>query len=252
VIGAGVVGWDITERKRAEEALRLATEELKRSNDDLQQFAYVASHDLQEPLRVVTGFLDLLKGRYQGKLDAKADEYIGFAVDGATRMSGLIRDLLAYSRVGSKGLQPRSVAVREVLDQAMTMLGRSVDESGARITIRDLPTVQADGTQLAQVFQNLVGNALKFRSERPPEIEVGARREAGEWRFWVKDNGIGLDPAQSRLAFELFQRLHDRTKYPGTGMGLAICKKIVERHGGRIWVESEPGEGSTFWFTLPA
>jgi PAS domain S-box-containing protein len=248
--GIIIFSEDVTAHKQAESRLRHAADELARSNKDLEQFAYVASHDLQEPLRQVSSFVTLLRDRCQGKLDSSADEYIKYAVDGASRMSALITDLLTYSRVGSKGMNPRSVNLREPLDRAMALLGKAVAESGAKITVADLPTVDADGGQLSQVFQNLVGNALKFRSERPLEIEIGARRKTGDWVLWVKDNGIGLDPAQGSRVFELFRRLHDRGKYPGTGIGLAICKKIVERHGGRIWVESVPGEGSTFFFTI--
>jgi PAS domain S-box-containing protein len=244
---------NITERKRADEELRRAAEDLARSNKDLEQFAYIASHDLQAPLRQVTAFMKLLRERYGGTLDARADEYINFAVDGAAQMTALITDLLAYSRAGNKDAKLQEVNLREPLDRAITALGGAIAESGARVDIGDLPAVQAHSGQLTQLFQNLVGNAVKFRRDGvPPQIDVGARRHGSYWLLWVKDNGIGLDPAQSSRAFELFRRLHGDSKYPGTGIGLAICKKIVERYGGRIWVESSPGEGSTFWFTLPA
>jgi signal transduction histidine kinase len=239
------------ERRQAEEALRYAVDELSRSNQDLEAFAYLASHDLQSPLRIVTGMLNLLRERYQGQLDAKADECLNFALAGAKQMSELINDLLTYSRVGNKELEVQSINLQEPVYRALKLLRPALDASGAKIAVpADLPKVQAHPGELAQVFENLIGNAVKFRSERPPEIEVGAKRDEDQWLVWVKDNGIGLDPKQADLAFELFRRLHDRSKYPGTGIGLAICKKIVERHDGRIWVESEPGKGSTFFFTL--
>jgi two-component system, chemotaxis family, sensor kinase Cph1 len=227
-------------------------EDLARSNQDLEQFAYVVSHDLQEPLRVVTMFLELLQNRYRDRLDATADEFIGHSVDGAQSMSRMIRDLLVYSRVGSQGLQPARVDLGDILDRALVNLRVAIDESKAVITHDPLPTVTADVSQMTQVFQNLIGNALKFRADdRCPEVHIGVRQENGVWVFQVKDNGIGIDPKQADRLFTLFHRLHDRSKYPGTGIGLAICKKIVERHGGRIWIESKAGEGSTFCFTLP-
>ncbi len=237
-------------RIQSEEALHRTAEELARSNKDLEQFAYVASHDLREPLRTVTGFVQILQDRYQDKLDARAGEYINFAVEGARRMQQLIDDLLTYSRVGS------SAAIKlwntqKSLDRALSFLKGSIAESKAWITVDPMPTLYADGTLLAQVFQNLIGNAIKFRSEAPPEIHIGAKRSKDAWLFWVKDNGIGMDPEYSQKIFVIFKRLHTRDKYPGTGIGLAICKKIVEQHGGEIWVESESGKGSTFYFTLP-
>lgn len=245
-------------RERTDE-LEQQTRELARSNAELEMFAYVASHDLQEPLRGVAGCMQLLERRYKGKLDASADELIAHAVDGATRMQALVHDLLAFSRVGTraKAFEPVDVAV--LVGRALANLRAAIEESGARVTQDALPTVIAEPTQLTQLFQNLVGNAIKFqRPGVPPEIHVGARRDedAGEWRFWVRDNGIGIDAQYAERIFVIFQRLHTRTAYPGTGIGLAVCKKIVERHGGRIWVESapapgEPGAGSTFFFTLP-
>jgi PAS domain S-box-containing protein len=244
---------DITERKRSEEALKKTADDLKRSNQDLEAFAHVAGHDLQEPLRMVSSFLTLLQEKYGTSLDAKAREYIGFSVEGATRMSDLINDLLDYSRVNSKGKQPGPVALRVVVDDAETNLRVAIDESGAVLTVDPLPTVMADETQMRQVFQNLIGNALKFRvAGRRPEVRIGVRQESGEWVFRVQDNGIGIPPDQQGRLFVIFERLHTRDEYPGTGIGLAICKRIVERHGGRIWVESEPGKGSAFCFTLPA
>jgi PAS domain S-box-containing protein len=249
---------DVTERRRAEEAIREANkhlrdqaEELTAINRDLEQFAYIASHDLQEPLRAVAGFVTLLKQRYRGKLDEKADGYINSAVEGVSRMQALINGLLEYSRVGTRGDVPEPFSAEDALKEALENLQTLIQESGATITSDPLPRVRADGVQLTHVFQNLIANAIKFRSERTPEIQVGSRRQAGSWLFWVRDNGIGIEPQYYGRIFLIFQRLHTRTKYPGTGIGLAICKRIVERHGGNIWVESQPGQGSTFYFTLP-
>jgi signal transduction histidine kinase len=242
---------DVTERKRAELALEQRSAALARSNADLEQFAYVASHDLQEPLRMVTSYLQLLARRYQGRLDRDADEFIGFAVDGAARMRALINDLLAYSRVGTRGEPVVPTAVEEVLAQARANLQLAIGECGATLTHDPLPTVPADPAELAQLLQNLIGNALKFRGAAPPRVHVSAKPNGREWLFAVADNGIGLDPQYRERIFTIFQRLHTRDRYPGTGVGLAICKKIVERHGGRIWVESKPDEGATFYFTMP-
>ncbi|NLP64601.1 sensor histidine kinase [Paraburkholderia sacchari] len=243
---------DITERRRAEDALQERTDELARSNRDLEQFAYVASHDLQEPLRAVAGPLQLLQRRYEGQLDARADEYIGHAVEGAARMQALIEDLLTYSRVGRAENVFQPTECEAALDYALKNLSTAIEEAGAQVHRGPLPTVRAIAPQLSLLFQNLVGNAIKFRrKEGPVEIRVGAEPRGGVWQFRVKDYGIGIDAQYFERIFLIFQRLHTRRDYPGTGIGLALCKRIVERHGGRIWVESEPGKGTTFFFTLP-
>jgi signal transduction histidine kinase/DNA-binding LacI/PurR family transcriptional regulator len=239
--------------EQAERALEQKAEELVQSNQELEQFAYVASHDLQEPLRMVTSYLQLLKRRYGGQLDEAADEFIEFAVDGASRMQQLINALLMYSRIGTKGEPPVPIASEKALNQALLNLQVAIEEKQAIITYDELPIVVADELQLAQLFQNLVGNAIKFHREGvKPEVHIGARREGHMWQFCVRDNGIGIEPRHFDHLFELFRRLHARDEYPGTGIGLAVCKKIADRHGGRIWVESEPELGSTFFFTLPA
>jgi len=243
---------DITERKRAEEALKEKTEELARSNKDLEQFAYVASHDLQEPLRMVTSYVQLLARRYKGKLDSDADDFIGFAVDGAIRMWKLINDLLTYSRVGMRGKELEPTDCETILNQSLNNLKVAMGEKEAVVTHDPLPTVMAESPQLGQLFQNLIGNAIKFRGNEAPRIHVSASRNGNGWTFSVRDNGMGIAPEYAERIFIIFQRLHNRKEYPGTGIGLAICKKIVERHGGRIWVESEVGKGATFYFTLPA
>jgi light-regulated signal transduction histidine kinase (bacteriophytochrome) len=247
------ISRDITERKRAEEALAQRAEELARSNSDLEQFAYVASHDLQEPLRMVVSYLQLLERRYKGQLDERADRHIGYAVDGAKRMQRLINDLLTYSRVGRRGDTQALTDAEQVLQHTLRDLGQVIEESGATVEHDPLPVVHADPTQLGQLLHNLIANALRFRGDAPPRVYVGARYapDANEWVFEVNDNGIGIAPEYFDRIFIIFQRLHGRDEYPGTGIGLAICKKIVERHGGRIWVESEPGQGATFFFTLP-
>jgi len=228
-----------------------ANEELERSNAELEQFAHIASHDLQEPLRMVSSYMELMKRRYKGKLDSDANDFIGFAVDGANRMQTLINDLLAFSRVGTRGKLLTPTDCETLLGHTLSDLKVSIEDSGAVITHDPLPTVIADGAQLAQVFQNLIGNAIKFKSEEPPRIHISAERRAGEWVFTVSDNGIGIDTKYFERIFVIFQRLHSREEYSGTGIGLSVCKKIVERHGGRMWVESEPERGSTFYFTIP-
>jgi signal transduction histidine kinase/ABC-type uncharacterized transport system substrate-binding protein len=239
------------QRKRAEDDLKRTVTDLERSNTELEQFAYVASHDLQEPLRMVSSYMELMKRRYEGKLDSDADEFIGFAVDGANRMKTLINDLLTFSRVGTRGKPLTPTDCETLLSQTLSDLKVSIEDSGAVITHDTLPTVMVDGSQLAQVFQNLIGNAIKFRGEAPPRVHIAAERKSGEWIFTVADNGIGISPEYFERIFVIFQRLHARDEYSGTGIGLAVCKKIVERHGGRMWVESEMGKGSTFHFTIP-
>jgi len=239
------------ERRLGEEAIQATTAKLRQSNRDLAQFASVASHDLKEPLRMVASFTELLARKYRGKLDADADEYIGFAVDGAKRMQVLIDDLLQYSRITSQGRPPERSAAGEALALAILNLQGAIRESSAVITHDPLPLVDADASQLAMLFQNLLGNAIKFRGPAPPRIHITATREEQVWHFTVTDDGIGIDPRHHQRIFEIFQRLHTRAEYPGTGIGLALCKRIVERHGGRIWVGSEPGQGTIFHFTLP-
>jgi PAS domain S-box-containing protein len=245
---------DISARKRTEERLIKTVGELKRSNDELEQFAYVASHDLQEPLRMVASYTQLLAKRYRGRLDSDADEFIAYAVDGSNRMQQLIEDLLAYSRAGTEGKALRKISSERALQEALANLRLTIEESGALVTHGSLPDITTDDTQLTQVFQNLVGNAIKYRSVEVPRIHISAAAHGGnEWIFSVGDNGLGIDPKYFAKIFILFQRLHGRDAFEGTGIGLAICKKMLERLGGRIWVESQPGKvmGSTFYFALP-
>jgi PAS domain S-box-containing protein len=243
---------DITERKKSEERLVKTVGELKRSNDELQQFAYVASHDLQEPLRMVASYTQLLAKRYTGLLDSDADEFIAYAVDGSKRMQGLIQDLLAYSRAGTNGKDLHQISSEKALKDALANLRATIQDSGALVTHDLLPVITTDDTQLTQVFQNLVGNAIKYRSAEVPRVHVSAtKNDRKEWTFSVRDNGLGIDPQYFERIFVLFQRLHGRKEFEGTGIGLTICKKIVERLGGRIWVESQPEKGSTFYFALP-
>ncbi|MBI4820978.1 MAG: PAS domain S-box protein [Deltaproteobacteria bacterium] len=241
---------DISDHRKAQEVLERQARELARSNADLQQFAYVASHDLQQPLRMVASFTDLLARRYRGKLDARADEYIAFAVDGAKRMQALINDLLAYSLLETtRQFEPCDMS--SILDDALSDLRVAISECRAEIIRSPLPSVLGERTQLVQVFENLIANAVKFRSEAPPRIDISSTRVGDEWVFSVRDNGIGVDPEFATRAFEIFQRFHDRDRYAGTGIGLAVCKRIVERHAGRIWVESAEGGGSVFRFAIP-
>jgi PAS domain S-box-containing protein len=266
IVGSIALGADITRRKQAEDKLHQTLNELARSNAELERFAYVASHDLQEPLRMVASFVQLLAERYQGQLDADADEFIRFAVDGAQRMHQLINDLLAYSRISTRGRSLEPTDAGAVLDDALWNLNYAIEEASATVTHDPLPTVLADHTQLLQIFQNLIGNAIKFRGEVPPVVHISAQAENAQqgnegnppfphpafFVFSVRDNGIGIAPEYHDRIFGVFQRLHTRTEYPGTGIGLAICRRVIERHGGRIWVESQFGQGTTFYFTLPA
>jgi signal transduction histidine kinase len=240
------------ERKRAQESLAQKVEELARSNADLEQFAYVASHDLQEPLRMVSAYTQLLAERYRGKLDDQADKYIHYAVDGATRMQSLIHDLLAFSRVGRQETAVASTDCNELVECAMENLRAAILESGAVVTPGPLPLLLANGSQLQQVFQNLIGNAIKFRRAQAPVIQISAEKLGTEWLFSVADNGIGISAEHAESVFVIFNRLHTRTEYAGNGIGLAICRKIVERHGGKIQAVPHEGGGTIFNFTLPA
>ncbi|MBI5184587.1 MAG: two-component sensor histidine kinase [Nitrospinae bacterium] len=235
---------EIVERDRVKKLL-------DQSNKELQQFAYIASHDLQEPLRMVSSYVQLLQKKYKGKLDSDADEYIEFASDGARRMGNLINDLLAYSRLESQAKEFRLVDGENIFRNSLRDLQAAIKESGAVVTHDPLPRVMGDDVQLESLFQNLIGNAIKYRGKKTPQIHVSVEMKPGEWVFSVRDNGIGIDPGYFGRIFVIFQRLHARHEYSGTGIGLAVCKKIVERHGGRIWVESEPGKGATFYFTIP-
>jgi len=251
----GVIGVarDISDRIRAKEELERTAEELRRSNQDLEQFAYIASHDLQEPLRMVASYTQLLERRYAAQLDDDAREFIAYAVDGARRMQEFITGLLRYSRLGSETRILEEVPLGEAFETAIANLRIAIQESGAAVSAEALPVVRGDPRQLTQLLQNLIGNALKFRKPgQVPAVRVSAQAEVDSWRVSVADNGIGLDPRFSERVFTIFQRLHTREEYEGTGLGLAICKRIVQRHGGRIWVESREGEGATFFFTLPA
>jgi PAS domain S-box-containing protein len=265
VLGAFVATRDITERKKAEEALRRSKEalalqneelersrsELARSNKSLEEFAYVASHDLQEPLRTISSYIQLLERRLEGKLDTDTTEFMGYVVDGSKRMRDMINDLLAYSRVNTRGETFKPTDLEKVLKEALRNCETAIHESGAMVTSDHLPTVIAAPSQTVQLFQNLLSNAIKFRSEEAPRIHVGVGPREKEWLFSVSDNGIGFEQKYADHVFGLFQRLHAKEKYPGTGIGLALCKNIVERHGGHIWVESIPQKGTTFHFTFP-
>ncbi len=235
---------DITNRKKAEE-------ELLRSNEELEQFAHIASHDLQEPIRTVSSYVQLFARRYQGKVSAEADEYIGFIIEGADRMRQLIRGLLVYARAGTRDKDFGPVDTGEILKNALKNLKVAIEESHAKIAHDEMPVVHGDAVQITQLFQNLISNSIKFRGENPPEIHIGAKLHDGAWRFSVRDNGIGIDPKHQERIFLIFQRLHTREAYAGTGIGLSVCKRIVARHDGSIWVDSSPGHGATFGFTLP-
>lgn len=252
VSGIGSQIGQFIERKMAEEHLKQTSSDLARSNTELQQFAYVASHDLSEPLRMIVSYLQLLMQRHSANLNEEAREFIGYAVDGAERLQKLMQDLLTYARVDRREREFERTDCGEVLNTALTNLKLTIDEAGAVIEREPLPTVRGDPLQLTQVFQNLISNAIKFRGQAAPRLSISARRDGAEWIFTVQDNGIGIEPKNFERIFNLFQRLHTRQEYSGTGIGLAICKKIIERHGGRIWVESVPGQGAAFRFTLPS
>jgi light-regulated signal transduction histidine kinase (bacteriophytochrome) len=251
LIGSVHVLHDINNRKKADKKLKNSMNELKRSNQELEQFAYIASHDLQEPLRMVSSFTQLLEKQYKDKLDENALEYINYAVDGAKRMQVLIKDLLAYSRVNTKGDEFENVYLDKVLDEVFLNLELIIEENHAVITCESLPMICADYWQMVQLFQNIIVNALKYRSKETPKIQISAKKLDKEWLFSVEDNGIGIDSKYSNRIFMIFKRLHTNEEYEGTGIGLAIAERIIRRHGGRIWVESEPGKGSTFYFTIP-
>jgi PAS domain S-box-containing protein len=251
LLGYRGIDRDITQRKFAERQLAKTVIELKQSNADLQQFAYAASHDLQEPLRAIGGFARLMHRHYQGTLDERANEYIGFLVNGVTRMQELINDLLAYSRIGMREKRIELADSNQAVDRAIANLETAIAETGANVHRGQLPTVMADHSQLAQLFQNLIGNAIKFHGDEPPCVRISAKRSGRAWVFSVQDNGIGIAPRHADRIFVVFQRLHHRAKYPGTGIGLAICKRIVECHEGRIWLDSAPKKGATFCFTIP-
>lgn len=251
IIGTQVLFMDITPRVLAEQALRHTAAELERSNIELQQFAYIASHDLQAPLRGIAGFAQFLQQEYQGRIDATADEYIGEIVTGAQRMQQLIHDLLAYSRVESSSRPFAPVSLAEVFDDAVELLRAEIQAVGGEVTRGELPTVAGEPAQLSQLLQNLIGNGLKYHGDAAPRVQLTAEPNDNGWTFAVRDNGIGIDAKHFERIFDIFFRLHTQHKYPGTGIGLAVCRRIVSRHGGRIWVESEAGRGSTFYFTLP-
>ncbi len=251
VIGCAVYAHDFTSRKKVEENLKHTMKELQRSNRELEQFAYVVSHDLQEPLRMVSSFTQLLEKRYKGQLDEDADEYIDFIIDGAQRMRDLIDDLLAFSRLNTETEEFKETNLETVLNEVLTTFNSSIGENDVLITHNNLPTVMADPTQINQLFQNLLSNAIKFRGNRSPKIHLDAEELEDDWKISISDNGIGISPLNQKKIFNVFTRLHTRQEYEGTGIGLSICKKIVQRHGGRIWVESEKGKGSTFYFILP-
>jgi light-regulated signal transduction histidine kinase (bacteriophytochrome) len=241
---------DLSDIKRAEHALVARAEQLARSNEELEQFAYVASHDLQEPLRMIASYVGLLEKRYRGQLDERADKYIHYAVDGAKRMQQLIDDVLTYSRVASRGMELRPVDLGPVVRDVLTILSAQIEETSAQVEVGPLPTVAGDASQLRQLFQNLLGNALKFVGDEPPRVSIDAHPEDGAWVVRVQDNGIGIEPQYFDRIFGVFQRLHERERYAGSGIGLAIAKKILDRHRGRIWLESGVGSGTTFMIRL--
>jgi signal transduction histidine kinase len=243
---------DITEIKKTEEELKRISKELARSNAELKDFAYIASHDLKKPLQSIESFAKLLARRYKGKLDAKADEFISYIVEGVQRLQILIKDLLEYSQIETKAKNIKPTDCSFIVEEAMSNLKTAMDESNAVVTYNKLPTIMSDPQQIISLFQNLIDNAIKFRSNKAPRVRISADRKGNEWIFSIRDNGIGIDPENFEKIFVMFQRLHGSADFPGTGIGLSICKKIIERHGGRIWVESEPGKGATFFFVIPS
>jgi light-regulated signal transduction histidine kinase (bacteriophytochrome) len=245
------IGIDLRQIRKTEKKMKDALQKLERSNKELEQFAYIASHDLQEPLRMVANYMKLLDQKYKDQLDDKAKQYIYYAVDGSIRMGNLIKDLLKYSKVTSQAKKFEKVDLNIIYNEVLNDIQILVDEKKAKITATKLPCVHADPTQMHQLLQNLVVNAMKFHSDKTPEVEICAEKNHNKWIFSIKDNGIGIDKSSYDRIFHIFQRLHEKEKYPGTGIGLAICKKIVEHHGGKIWLESEPGKGTTFYFSLP-
>jgi PAS domain S-box-containing protein len=252
IIGASKIARDITDRKRHEQALRELNDALRRSNADLEQFVYSASHDLQEPLRTVATYSELLRRKFSGQLGEAGEKYIGYTLEGALRMDKLLKDLRVYTHVSTLAKQPtEDVNANDSLEHALANLQRLINDNGATVKYTSLPLVRMHGFQLEQLFQNLIGNAIRYRSDEPPRVDIAAERHCDEWLFSVRDNGIGIEPQYKEQIFGIFQRLHSGAEYPGTGMGLAICQRIVERLGGRIWVESELGRGSTFFFTVP-
>ena len=252
IIGASKVARDVTELQQQQIAIRTANESLSRSNADLEHFAYSASHDLQEPLRMITIYSELLRDRFGGALGARGDEYIGYIIDGATRMQQLLHDLRAFTQASTIVLEVKPLDANEALARSLENLTAAIEVSGASITHGPLPTVRMHEFQLEQLFQNIIGNAIRYRSEQTPRIHIAAERSGDSWKFSVQDNGIGIDPQYKEQIFGMFKRLHTSADYPGAGMGLAICERIIQRQGGRIWVESELGHGSTFFFTVPA
>jgi light-regulated signal transduction histidine kinase (bacteriophytochrome) len=242
---------DVTDRVELEHSLRVLADQLERSNAELERFALVASHDLQEPLRTISGFAQLLQRRHGDKLDQEAREFVGYVVDEATRMQGRVNDLLTYSRVGREELRLQTIDSNALVEEVKSSLAQTIAEAHAEVVVHRLPDVQADRRQLGQLFQNLISNALKFCDRDAPRVEISAVRSGGTWVFSVADEGIGIDASQAERIFEVFERLHPPGRYEGTGSGLAICERIVERHGGRIWVEPRVGGGSVFRFTLP-
>ncbi len=242
---------DLTERRRAEEALKHANTALEKSNMELQQFAYVASHDLQTPLRGIAGFAQMLQSDYRNKLSDEADQHLERIVEGTKRLQQMIGDLLSFARVESRARRFEIINLGEVFEDTVALLGASIEDAGADVTSDALPSVECDRAQISQLLQNLIGNAVKYRGDAPPKVHVSAQSTGGEWTITVADNGIGIEAKHHDKIFEVFRRLHGQGKYPGTGIGLAVCRRIVDRHGGRIWVESDAGKGSTFYFTIP-